>query len=72
MGSAQQNISQVLIKQLPVHVNSDKIAQFSDATTGHFRMIETLTLENIYLAFIRDTLLPKLMSSTLELSDNQI
>ena len=72
VGSAQQNISQVLIKQLPVHANIDKVEQFSDATIASFQMIETLTLENIRLAFMRDTLLPKLMSNELDVSDIQL
>lgn len=66
VGSAQQNISQVLIKQLPVHTNLDKVEQFAEATIASFQMIETLTLENIHLAFMRDTLLPKLMSGEID------
>ena len=72
VGSAQQNISQVLIKQLPVHVNIDKVEQFTDATIASFQMIETLTLENIRLTFIRDTLLPKLMSGEIDIGDVDI
>lgn len=71
VGSAQQNISQVLIKQLPLHVNLDKVEQFFEATIASFQMIETLTLENIRLAFMRDTLLPKLMSGELDVSNIQ-
>ena len=67
VGSAQQNISQVLIKQLPVHTNIDKVEQFTDATRASFQMIETLTLEIIHLAFIRDTMLPKLMSGEIKM-----
>lgn len=69
VGSAQQNISQVLIKQLPVHTNLDKVEQFAEATIASFQMIETLTLENIHLAFIRDTLLPKLMNGEIKLDE---
>ena len=69
VGSAQQNISQVLIKQLPIHTNLDKVEQFAEATIASFQMIETLTLENIHLAFIRDTLLPKLMNGEIKLDE---
>ncbi len=72
VGSAQQNISQVLIKQLLVHINLDKVEQFTDATRASFQMIETLTLENIRLAFIRDTMLPKLMSGEINIEDVNI
>lgn len=62
VGSAQQNISQVLIKKLPIHSNTQKIQQFTKATMASFRMREVLTHENFRLATMRDSLLPKLMS----------
>ena len=72
VGSAQQNISQVLIKQLPVHVNIKKVEQFADATIALFQMIETLTLENSHLTAMRNTLLPKLMTGEVDVSNIQI
>ena len=62
----------MLIKQLLVHINLDKVEQFTDATRASFQMIETLTLENIRLAFIRDTMLPKLMSGEINIEDVNI
>lgn len=66
VGSAQQNISQILIKQLPIHAQIRKVKRFSNAVAPSFQMIETLTLENIRLALIRDNLLPKLMSGEID------
>ena len=69
VGSAQQNISQILIKQLPIHAQVRKVKRFNDAVAPSFQMIEALTLENIRLALIRDNLLPKLMSGEIDVSD---
>lgn len=69
VGSAQQNISQVLIKQLSVHANIHKVEQFSEITAVLFQTIEDLTLENLRLALLRDTLLPKLMSGEIDASN---
>ncbi len=68
VGSAQQNISQVLIKQLPVHANVRKITHFSELTSVFFQEIENLTKENDRLVHMRDTLLPRLMSGELDVS----
>ena len=72
VGSAQQNISQVLIKQLPIHTNLDKVKQFVEVTTASFQMIETQMLENTRLIFMRNTLLPKLMSGEIDVEDVNI
>lgn len=69
VGSAQQNISQVLIKQLPIHTSTLKIARFANTVQSSFKMIETLALENVRLAIMRDTLLPRLMSGELDVSN---
>lgn len=69
VGSAQQNISQVLIKQLLLHSNIDSIQQFHNLAYPLHLRIEALQEENIKLAEIRDTLLPNLMSGELDVSD---
>ncbi len=72
-GSAQQNISQVLIKQLMVHSNFDKITKFDNC--ARIVMLKLLNIQKqiIGLKKLKDTLLPKLMlensdSSTAKLS----
>lgn len=69
VGSAQQNISQVLIKQLPVHRNLEAIQHFHSLAQPMHEKIESLEAENARLAIIRDSLLPKLMSGELDVSD---
>lgn len=66
VGSAQQNISQVLVKQLPVHASIHKVERFIETSTTIFYMLEHLTLENLRLALLRDILLPKLMSGEID------
>lgn len=71
VGSAQQNVSQILIKQLPVHAQVCKVKQFNDTVAASFQMIEALTIENARLAYIRNCLLPKLMSGEIDVSNIQ-
>ena len=68
VGSAQQNISQVLIKQLPIHQNLEAIHHFHSLAKPMHEEIESLQAENAKLAAIRDSLLPKLMSGELDVS----
>ena len=68
VGSAQQNISQVLIKQLPIHSNKGNIQEFHSLAQPIHKRIESLNAENILLADTRDTLLPKFMSGELDVS----
>ncbi len=68
VGSAQQNISQVLIKQLPIHSNKGDIQEFHSLAQPIHKRIEALNAENILLADTRDTLLPKFMSGELDVS----
>lgn len=68
VGSAQQNISQVLIKQLPIHSNKVNIQEFHSLAQPIHKRIESLNAENILLADTRDTLLPKFMSGELDVS----
>lgn len=72
VGSAQQNISQVTIKQLSVHSDTDKIQRFDEIASPIHRKLQQLELENKYLADLRDSLLPKLMSGEIDVSDIQL
>ncbi len=69
VGSAQQNISQVLIKQLLIHSNKESIKKFHSLSHPIHERIEALEAENIQLCEIRDTLLPKLMSGEIDVSN---
>ena len=69
VGSAQQNVSQVLIKQLKVHSCIDVISKFHLITQPIHEKMEQLTIENGNLVQLRNTLLPKLMSSELDVSN---
>lgn len=69
VGSAQQNISQILIKQLPLHSDISSIRKFHDLALPLHKQIEELQAENRALSKMRDTLLPQLMSGELDVSD---
>lgn len=69
VGSAQQNISQVLIKQLPLHSDIAAIRKFHNLALPLHKQIEKLQAENRTLSEMRDTLLPQLMSGKLDVSD---
>ena len=62
VGSAQQNISQQLIKKIPVLNCVKKIKQFHLTTSPYFQKIKTNQSKIRNLTKLRDTLLPKLMS----------
>ena len=72
VGSAQQNISQVLIKQLNLHSDLDIIQKFHGLVLPMHKEIESLQAENMRLSALRDNLLPKLMSGELDVSDIEI
>ena len=72
VGSAQQNISQVLIKQLNLHSDLDIIQKFHGLALPMHQEIEFLQAENMRLSDLRDNLLPKLMSGELDVSDIEI
>ena len=69
VGSAQQNISQVLIKQLNLHSDPDIIQKFHGLALPMHKEIESLQAENMRLSALRDNLLPKLMSGELDVSN---
>ena len=62
VGSAQQNISQLLIKQLPVPTCYEKISEFHQKTEPFFEKIKNNISQIQILEKLRDNLLPKLMS----------
>lgn len=62
VGSAQQNISQILIKKLPIPTCTDRIYDYHQLVHPLFKRMQ-LNIEQIQtLENLRDTLLPKLMS----------
>jgi type I restriction enzyme S subunit len=61
VGSAQQNISQVLIKNLNIAVN-DNISKFHLEVNPMMKKIKSNTIQIRTLERLRDALLPKLMS----------
>ena len=69
VGSAQQNISQVLIKGLSVSANLKLIAKFDKMVMPIFNMIRKNVKESIILEAERNTLLPRLMSGELKIND---
>ena len=72
IGSAQQNISQVLIKDLLVHKNINKIKEYHFKTKHLFELIKNNQIENEKLKQLRDTLLPKLMSGEIDVDKVEV
>lgn len=72
IGSAQQNISQVLIKKLLVHVETNAISNFDNIAKPILESIEKTIYEIRRLTELRDTLLPRLMSGQLDVSELRI
>ena len=72
IGSAQQNISQVLIKKLKVHSDTNKIKEFHSSTHALFEQMLLIRQENKTLSELRDSLLPKLMNGEIETNSNII
>ncbi len=72
IGSAQQNISQVLIKKLLVHSDIEKVGEYCNIADILLKRVELNIKENIRLNNLRDTLLPKLMSGDLNISELDI
>ncbi|MCK5022125.1 MAG: restriction endonuclease subunit S, partial [Candidatus Pacebacteria bacterium] len=62
VGSAQQNISQLLIKQIPILSSNNKILEYHANTEAIFEKIKKNIKQIRTLEKLRDTLLPKLMS----------
>ena len=62
VGSAQQNISQLLIKQLPIPAPTERILEYHENVKPAFEKIKMNIIQIRTLEKLRDTLLPKLMS----------
>ena len=72
-GAVQPKISQVNLNKVPVIIPSDGELKAFDATIQPlFAQIRNLRAENDRLAYTRDTLLPKLMSGELDVSNINI
>ena len=69
IGSAQQNISQVLIKKLKVHSDTNKIKEFHSSTHALFEQMLLIRQENKTLSELRDALLPKLMKGEIKVDE---
>ena len=69
VGSAQQNISQVMIKNMQISSDLDSIKKFDDSVRGIFDSYIHLSKEILYLTELRDTLLPRLMSGELKINE---
>ena len=67
VGSAQQNISQVLVKNLLIHGCIDLIKKYHLTVLPNFQKIEVNTQQIQTLQSLRDTLLPKLISGEVRL-----
>lgn len=67
VGSAQQNISQVLIKKLQIPKCEIQIAKYHSCVLPMFQKIEVNTQQIHTLQSLRDTLLPKLISGEVRL-----
>jgi type I restriction enzyme S subunit len=68
-GSAQPHIYPQHIAELPIkQLEKEQIIKYTEQATPLFKMVGNLTEENIKLAQLRDTLLPRLMSGELEIS----
>ena len=69
VGSAQQNISQVMIKNMQISRDLDSIKKYDDSVRGIFDSYIHLSKEISYLTELRDTLLPRLMSGELKINE---
>ena len=69
-GSTQKYISLGELRKMPIYSpTTDKIREFNCLVKPMFEEIVSRTYENALLAEMRDTLLPKLMSGELDVSD---
>lgn len=69
-GAVQQKVSQQNLKKVPAIIPTKEVlSAFDNIIQPIFAQIRTLRDENLYLADLRDALLPKLMSGELDVSD---
>ena len=72
-GAVQQKVSQQNLKKVPAIIPSkDALSAFDELIQPIFSQIRNLRDENARLADLRDTLLPKLMSGELDVSDIEL
>lgn len=72
-GAVQQKVSQANLKKVPAVIPTvDVLKQFDDIIQPIFAEIRNLKSENQRLSSIRDSLLPKLMSGDIDVSDVDI
>ena len=69
VGSAQQNISQILIKDLDISNDTKKTKEYHKIVGPAFEIILKNQQEIHHLTTLRDTLLPKLMSGEIDVSE---
>ena len=72
-GAVQQKVSQQNLKKVPAIIPSkETLSAFDDLIQPIFAQIRNLRDENAHLADLRDTLLPRLMSGELDVSNIEI
>lgn len=72
-GAVQQKVSQQNLKKVPAIIpNKDALSAFDELIQPIFSQIRNLRDENARLADLRDTLLPKLMSGELDVSNIEL
>ncbi len=72
-GAVQQKVSQQNLKKVPAIIPSkEALSTFDDLIQPVFAQIRNLKDENAHLADLRDTLLPRLMSGELDVSDIEL
>ena len=71
-GSTQQYISLTELRKIPIIVPGEEIKEFNLVIKPIIDMICANVIENRRLSELRDTLLPKLMSGELDVSDLDI
>ena len=71
-GTAQQNLSPVETLKLPIAFHSDTVSAITLQLNSFYTQLVALFVENKQLATLRDTILPKLMSGEIDVSDVEI
>lgn len=72
-GAVQPKISQANLNKVEVVIPSrEELSRFSDCIQPIFSEIRNLRNENAHLATLRDSLLPRLMSGELDVSNLDI
>lgn len=72
IGSAQQNISQILIRQMKICCDLSLNKRFHGIAEPIFEKIKEIVVENARLSALRDTLLPKLMNGEIDVPEVKV